>query len=98
MLGRPGLRSPRRRAAASGLELLGVEREVEVVEADLLDAEGVAGAVAGCDSVFHLAAQTFVGAGHASAEETVDVNVRGSWNVFAACREAGVGEVVFASS
>jgi CDP-glucose 4,6-dehydratase len=93
VLGRP---RPERRA--SGVELLGIDTEVELVEADLLDADGIAAAVAGCDAVYHLAAQTFVGAGQASAEETVDVNVRGSWNVFAACRDAGVAKVVFASS
>ncbi len=82
----------------SGLDLLGIRDEVELVEADLLDAAGVAAAVAGCDSVFHLAAQTIVGVARRSPHETVDVNVRGSWNVFLACREAEVGKVVFASS
>ncbi len=82
----------------SGLDLLGIRDEVELVEADLLDAAGVAAAVAGCDSVFHLAAQTIVGVARRSPHETVDVNVRGSWNVFLAGREAEVGKVVFASS
>jgi CDP-glucose 4,6-dehydratase len=82
----------------SGLDLLGIRDGVELVEADLLDAEGVARAVTGCDSVFHLAAQTIVGVARRSPHETVDVNVRGSWNVFLACRDAGVGRVVFASS
>src|ERR1700759_1704479 len=82
----------------SGLDLLGVRAEVELVEADLLDAEGVAGAVAGCDSVFHLAAQTIVGVTRGSPPEPGDVNVRGPWNVFAACRDGGVAKVVFASS
>ncbi len=99
VLDRPGPRQtdlggPR----ASGLDLLGVRGEVELVEADLLDAESVAAAVAGCDSVFHLAAQTIVGVARRSPHETVDVNVRGSWNVFMAAREASVGKVVFASS
>jgi CDP-glucose 4,6-dehydratase len=82
----------------SGLDLLGIRDEVELVEADLLDGAGVGAAVAGCDSVFHLAAQTIVGVARRSPHETVDVNVRGSWNVFLACRDAGVGKVVFASS
>jgi CDP-glucose 4,6-dehydratase len=99
VLGRAGSRRRRRGGPRpSGLDLLGVGGEVELVDGDLLDAAAVASAVTGCDSVFHLAAQTFVGAGQASAEETVDVNVRGSWNVFVACREAGVSKVVFASS
>jgi CDP-glucose 4,6-dehydratase len=82
----------------SGLELLGVIGEVEEVEADLRDAEAVSAAVAGCDGVFHLAAQTIVGVARESPLETLEVNVRGAWNVFEACRAHDVGRVVFASS
>jgi CDP-glucose 4,6-dehydratase len=82
----------------SGLDLLGIRDEVELAEADLRDAEAVAAAVAGCDSVFHLAAQTIVGVARESPTETFEVNVRGAWNVFEACREHRVGRVVFASS
>jgi CDP-glucose 4,6-dehydratase len=82
----------------SGLELLGIGDEVELVEADLLDAAEVAGAVAGCDAVFHLAAQTIVGVARRSPAETFEVNVRGAWNVFEACRNGAVEKVVFASS
>jgi CDP-glucose 4,6-dehydratase len=99
VLDRPGPRltdlgGPR----TSGLDLLGVREEVELVEADLLDAAGVGDAVAGCDAVFHLAAQTIVGVARRSPAETFEVNVRGAWNVFEACRGEGVGKVVFASS
>ena len=82
----------------SGLDLLGIRDEVELVEADLRDAEAVADAVEGADSVFHLAAQTIVGVARKSPLETFEVNVRGAWNVFEACRTHGVGQVVFASS
>jgi CDP-glucose 4,6-dehydratase len=82
----------------SGLDLLGIDGEVELAEGDLRDAEAVGAAVAGCDSVFHLAAQTIVGVARESPLETFEVNVRGAWNVFEACREHGVGRVVFASS
>ncbi|MFN8217962.1 MAG: NAD-dependent epimerase/dehydratase family protein [Solirubrobacterales bacterium] len=88
------LGAPRR----SGLELLGIAGEVEVVEADLRDAAAVAAAVAGCDTVFHLAAQTIVGVARAAPRETLETNVLGAWNVFEACREAAVERVVFASS
>jgi CDP-glucose 4,6-dehydratase len=88
------LGGPRR----SGLELLGIRGEVEVVEADLRDAEGVAAAVVGCDAVFHLAAQTIVGVAQGAPLETLETNVRGAWNLFEACREAAVERVVFASS
>ena len=82
----------------SGLDLLGLRDQVELAEGDLRDAEAVSAAVAGCDSVFHLAAQTIVGVARQSPTETFEVNVRGAWNVFEACREHSVGRVVFASS
>jgi CDP-glucose 4,6-dehydratase len=82
----------------SGLDLLGIRAEVELAEGDLRDAEAVEAAVAGCDSVFHLAAQTIVGVARESPLETLEVNARGAWNVFEACRAHGVERVVFASS
>jgi CDP-glucose 4,6-dehydratase len=82
----------------SGLDLLGLRGEVELVEADLRDAEAVADAVAGVDSVFHLAAQTIVRVARESPLETLEVNVRGAWNVFEACCGHEVGRIVFASS
>jgi CDP-glucose 4,6-dehydratase len=82
----------------SGLDLLGIRDEVELIEADLRDADAVAAAVEEVDSVFHLAAQTIVGVARESPLETFEVNVRGAWNVFEACRAHGVGWVVFASS
>jgi len=82
----------------SGLDLLGLRDDVELAEGDLRDAEAVAAAVTGCDSVFHLAAQTIVGVARRSPAETFEVNVRGAWNVFEACRDHGVARTVFASS
>ena len=82
----------------SALDLLGIRDEVELAEGDLRDAEAVSSAVAGCDSVFHLAAQTIVGVARRSPRETFETNVRGAWNVFEACREHGVERTVFASS
>ncbi len=86
------------RPRRSGLDLLGIRAEVEVVEADLGDAGGVLAVVEGCDAVFHLAAQTIVGVAREAPRETLEANVRGAWNVFEACREAAVERVVFASS
>jgi CDP-glucose 4,6-dehydratase len=88
------LGGPRR----SALDLLGLRDEVALAEGDLRDTEAVAAAVAGCDTVFHLAAQTIVGVARESPAETFEVNVRGAWNVFEACREHGAERVVFASS
>jgi CDP-glucose 4,6-dehydratase len=82
----------------SALDLLGIRAEVELAEGDLRDAEAVSSAVAGCDSVFHLAAQTIVGVARRSPRETFETNVRGAWNVFEACRDHEVERTVFASS
>ncbi len=82
----------------SGLDLLGLRDQVELVEGDLRDVDSVSAAVANCDSVFHLAAQTIVGVARESPLETLEVNVRGAWNVFEACREHAIARVVFASS
>jgi CDP-glucose 4,6-dehydratase len=93
----PGEGSPGRR---SGLALLGIEDEVEEVRGDLRDADlmdRVIGRVRP-ELVFHLAAQTIVGAAARSPAETFDVNVRGTWTVLEACREHGVPAVVVASS
>ena len=82
----------------SGLDLLGIGGEVELAEGDLRDSEAVRAAVAGCESVFHLAAQTIVGVARESPLETFEVNVQGAWHVFEACRAHSVERVVFASS
>ena len=82
----------------SALELHGIAAEVETIEVDLRDAEGVEASLADVDTVFHLAAQTIVGTARAAPRETFEVNVLGTWNVLEACREKGVERVVFASS
>lgn len=82
----------------SGLELHGIDGQVELFEADLRDADGIGHAVQRIDTVFHLAAQTIVGNAQASPRDTFEVNVLGTWNVMEACREEEVSRVVFASS
>ncbi len=82
----------------SGLDLLGIGSEVELAEGDLRDFDAVDAAVGGCDSVFHLGAQTIVGVARESPLETLEVNVQGAWHVFEACRSHEVERVVFASS
>jgi CDP-glucose 4,6-dehydratase len=82
----------------SALALHGIEDEVELVEADLRDPDAITEAVNGCDTVFHLAAQTIVGNAAADPREAYEVNVIGTRNVMEACREREVGRIVFASS
>jgi CDP-glucose 4,6-dehydratase len=85
-------------ARPSGLEVLGIAGEVDGVEGDLLDPASVAAALAGCDTVFHFAAQTIAAVAGRDPAATLDINVRGSWNVFDACRVAEVERVVYSSS
>ena len=84
----------------SSLVLQGVAPEVELVEADLRDANRVGATLdAGeFDVVFHLAAQTLVGPAMADPAATFEANVRGTWTLLEACRHADVPAVVVASS
>jgi CDP-glucose 4,6-dehydratase len=84
----------------SGLVLQGVAPEVELIEADLRDAQRVGAAVeAGeFDVVFHLAAQTLVGPAMADPVATFEANVLGTWTLLEACRRADVPALVVASS
>jgi CDP-glucose 4,6-dehydratase len=84
----------------SGLELLGIERDVEIVGGQLTDHELISRTLAGAgvESVFHLGAQTLVGRANASPLPTFESNVRGTWTLLEACREADVATVVVASS
>jgi len=67
----------------------------ELHRVDLCDPEGVRRASDTCDTVFHVAARAGIwGARHLFE----DTNVRGTENVLAACRSAGVARLVHTSS
>jgi CDP-glucose 4,6-dehydratase len=90
----------KRDGCRSTLELLGLADQVTEVEGDVLDPELVRRALAEYEvgTVFHLAAQTLVGAAAESPPATFETNVRGTWTLLEACREAGTERVVVASS
>lgn len=90
----------RDRAVGSALELEGLEARCHVVHGDLADAPLLARVVVEeeVDTVFHLGAQTIVGAASRSPVSTFETNIRGTWNVMEACRAGGVRRVVVASS
>jgi nucleoside-diphosphate-sugar epimerase len=67
--------------------------KTEYRQADVLDADAVAGIVAGADVVVHLAFMIM-----GSAQETTQINLTGSRNVFAAAIDARVPRLVYASS
>jgi CDP-glucose 4,6-dehydratase len=79
---------------------LGISDELSSVDVDLLDEDGVSRALAEqeADTVFHLGAQTIVGAAASSPATTFETNVRGTWTVLEGCRRSGVDRVVVASS
>jgi UDP-glucose 4-epimerase len=62
---------------------------------DLRDVFVARNVVPGMDVVVHLAAMPFDAA---VADQVLDINVRGTWNVCTACEEAGVPRIVYASS
>jgi CDP-glucose 4,6-dehydratase len=90
-------RAPRPFAA---LALEGTRAEVEVVEADLRDAERVAAAVAAArpDVVFHLGGVGVVGPALADPAGAFETNVAGTWTLLEACRATDVPALVVASS
>ncbi len=71
---------------------------IEIVEADVRDAEAVRKAAQGIDVVYHLAADASVPRSVADPRTCYDVNVTGTLNVLLAARDAGCRRVVFASS
>ena len=79
------------RQAYPALAALGVEQ----VQGDIADAAPVTAAVRGCDVVFHVAAKPGLWGEYADYHRA---NVRGTENVIAACRAAGVPRLVYTSS
>jgi len=81
----------------STLDRLGGVPQVRFVEATILDEEGVADAIRGCDVVFHQAGKRSVSRSMLDPGPFIDVNVKGTLNVLmAAARERAA--VVGASS
>jgi NAD dependent epimerase/dehydratase len=73
-------------------------REIEVVAGDLRDAESVAQAMAGTETVFHLGALIAIPYSYANPRGFFETNVIGTFNVAQAALAAGVGRVVHTST
>jgi UDP-glucose 4-epimerase len=71
--------------------------DVELVEQDVRYGGAVHAAMKGCASVIHLAAVS-INKSQADPNESVDINMVGNHNVFAAAADHGVRRLVFASS
>jgi CDP-glucose 4,6-dehydratase len=85
-------------APGNALVVHEIDREVELIEGNVADLVAVDRAVSGCDSVFHLAAQTLVGPAASDPVGTFRSNVEGTWTVLESARDAEVSAVVVASS
>ena len=72
--------------------------EIELVEADLREADRVKEATEGCDLVVHCAADPDVRVGHKHAQRHFGQNVATTQNVAEACRTADVDELWFMST
>ncbi|HTQ69243.1 MAG TPA: NAD-dependent epimerase/dehydratase family protein [Solirubrobacteraceae bacterium] len=71
---------------------------VRLVEADVLDADALAGAVEGCDWVFHLQANADVRRGLEHPLRDLEQNTIATANVLEAMRAAGVSRIAFSST
>jgi nucleoside-diphosphate-sugar epimerase len=79
-------------------ELAGLGRALDVVRADVTDADGVAAAVRGAGRVYHLAAVVGDWGPNGSEDAFERINVGGTRNVLDAAAAGGVERVVMVSS
>lgn len=75
-----------------------IERDVELIEADIRDRSAVEKAANGVDYILHQAALPSVARSIKDPQSTHEVNATGTLNVLLASRKASVGAVVMASS
>jgi len=69
-----------------------------LVEGDVLDLDALAAAMAGCDTVFHLAANADLRHGLEHPRRDLEQNTIATSNVLEAMRAAGVSRIVFSST
>ncbi len=78
--------------------LAGVDGPLDLRKIDIRDYDAVAETVRGARGVFHLAAIPSVPRSISEPVPSHTVNIDGSFNVFRACAEGGVGRVIYAAS
>jgi len=72
--------------------------DLDYHKGDICDPAAVSRAVSGCDTIIHLAANTRVIESIEDPTLNFEVNVRGTFNILMAARDAGVSRVVMAST
>jgi UDP-glucose 4-epimerase len=73
-------------------------QQFKLVEGDVLNTAALAAAMAGCDIVFHLAANADVRFGLQHPRRDLEQNTIATFNVLEAMRASGVGNIVFSST
>src|SRR3954467_5890504 len=76
------------------LDVRPIEGEPDAITADLADPKALRAAVRGVDAIIHLAGISL----EAPFEKILAANIQGTYNLYEAAREEGVGRIVFASS
>ncbi|MET8345195.1 NAD-dependent epimerase/dehydratase family protein [Streptomyces microflavus] len=76
------------------LDLAPVEGEPDAITADLSDRKALREAVLGVDAVIHLAGISL----ESTFDKILRANIEGTYNLYEAAREEGIGRIVFASS
>ncbi|WP_105975125.1 NAD-dependent epimerase/dehydratase family protein [Streptomyces geranii] len=76
------------------LDLLPIEGEPDAITADLTDRAALREAVRGVDAIVHLAGISL----ESTFDKILRANIEGTYNLYEAAREEGVGRIVFASS
>lgn len=72
--------------------------DINFIQGDIRDERTLSKAVAGCNVVFHLAAQVSVPRSFENPEESADINDKGTLQVLEAARQGNVRRVVLSSS
>jgi len=75
-----------------------VKGQFEVFAGDIRDPYGVKSAMAGCDTVFHLAALIGIPFSYLSPATYVETNINGTLNVLQAARDLGVSRIIHTST
>jgi nucleoside-diphosphate-sugar epimerase len=75
-----------------------VRNRVDLHVADICDYEAIAPVLAGAERVFHLAAIPSVPKSIIAPIPSHETNVDGTFNVLRACKDGGVGRVIYAAS
>lgn len=83
---------------STGSRTLCAKLDIQIIEGDIRDAALVANAMAGVDTVIHLAASGSVVESVAEPAANFDINVGGTFNVLEQARRSGVRRVAYAST